>query len=379
MVGEGTTARTSLTINTSDERIIGLFETSGGIRMGSGASIETASQASLIKLLEDSFQQANMGFPPLEIYEALNVPEPSPAEPFEMVEAMAEALTAVHGFFGVRGGVGAGAGAVSVLAELRDFLQHVAEGRQDEANALLTPTHANIQTLLRTPGVFTDYSGRTFNCTAYEYAYWAKDTHMCLMLAEHMDEETKAYLLARIYAMEATGLTYQQNGAEHRSPHFDFTPLKEAYQRYLDGYDGWFAAQNWAAIDTAWCDVGKAQRDVPAHVAQEYCRPDRSFDPRPEFNEATLPRLLTFYNWATGRDDSWFPLATSNSGLGFDFTLIRALVGSERASTGAGWIASRHAQADLAAVSHLDDVRTVDLTQLRERLKPPALSHSMSL
>ncbi len=71
--------------------------------------------------------------------------------------------------------------------QARHFLSSVAKGTPDktdathvktEAEALLTAHPANTQTLLRAQGVFTDYSGRTFNCTAYEYAYWAKDTHM---------------------------------------------------------------------------------------------------------------------------------------------------------------------------------------------------------
>jgi hypothetical protein len=91
------------------------------------------------------------------------------------------------------------------------FLSSVAKATPDatdpthvktDAEALLTATPEHTQTLLRTPGVFTDYSGRTFNCTAYEYAYWAKDTHMCRMLERHMDDETKAYMLARIDEIE---------------------------------------------------------------------------------------------------------------------------------------------------------------------------------
>lgn len=269
--------------------------------------------------------------------------------------------------------------------QARHFLHDVAKGKQEEAEALLTITPANTQTLLRASGIFTDYSGRTFNCTAYEYAYWAKDTHMCRMLESHMDEETKAFMAARIDEMERidaatgqpVGLVYQQAGQEHRSAHFDFTPLKEAYQRYLAGYDAWYAAQNWAAIDAAWWDVGKAQRNIPVHVAQEYCRPGRSFDPRPEFNEATLPRVLTFYNWRTRRDDSWFPLAASNSGLGFDFALIRA-DGRARQGGSALWCRGG-ALADLAAITRLDEVRTDDFTLSREHLNPPPMSQSMSV
>lgn len=263
------------------------------------------------------------------------------------------------------------------------FLENVAYGQQDKAEKLLSQVFhgqpARIQAALLHRGLFTDYSGRKFNCSTYEYAYWAKDTHMCRMLERYMDDKTKAQMLTRIDAIEADGFTFQQNGEEHRSAHFDFTPLKEAYQRYLDGYDGWLAAENWEAMDAAWWDVGKAQRNVPAHVAQEYCRPDRSFDPRPEFNEATLPRVLTFYNWTIKRDDSWFPLAASNSGLGFDFSLMRGSARGRPWARGGARVGSGGASIDLAAVSRLDEVRTVDLTQSREHLNPPAVTQGMSV
>lgn len=87
---------------------------------------------------------------------------------------------------------------------MHQFLHYIAKGKQKEAEALLITIPENAQTLIRTPGVFTDYSGRTFNCTAYEYAYWAKDTHMCRMLEQHMNEETKVEILARIDNMEVT-------------------------------------------------------------------------------------------------------------------------------------------------------------------------------
>ena len=86
-------------------------------------------------------------------------------------------------------------------------------GKQAEAQKLLTDL-SNAQELLLTPATFTDYSGRTFHCTAYEYAYWAKDTHMRRMLEQHMDETTKAQMLERCEAIEKRGLKYRQNGKE---------------------------------------------------------------------------------------------------------------------------------------------------------------------
>ena len=207
--------------------------------------------------------------------------------------------------------------------QLRTFLHDVAKGKQDIAQNLLTDNPKRTEALLLSEGTFTDYSGRTFHCTAYEYAYWAKDTHMCRMLEAHMDSDMKAQILERVEKIERDGLSYHQHGKPFQSPHFDFTPLKVALDNYVKGYDNWEQTSNWDAMKAAWMQVGLAQRDVPAHVAQEYCRPDRSFSPLPTFNEGSLPRSLTFHNAITTNDDSWFPFTAEAGGLGFDFALIR--------------------------------------------------------
>ena len=340
--------------------------------------------------------------------------------------------------------------------KVRQLLDDVSKGKQNEANTILQASD-DIQTLLRTPGKFTDYSGRTFNCTAYEYAYWAKDTHMRRMLESHMDDETKTELLEKIDEIERSGLAYQQHGVSYRNPHydmsfvlknltpddfrqlqtlvgpnsvkiqqatadnyqktpftateyealkkaleqhkprgiyayfytwreealsaklqFDFHSLIPALETYVNNYDRW----DYHEREMAWLAVGKAQREVPAHIAHEYCRPGRSFDPRPEFNEETLPRVLTFDNYVTSVK-FWFPLTSLSSGLGFDFA------GGVRPAAGGGmeWRGGRRARVvgcgparcDLAAVSHLDEVRTADLTQSREILEMASPNHGLRL
>ena len=248
-------------------------------------------------------------------------------------------------------------------------LMLVAHGEQKAASYML---RRNPQLLLERRDV-TDYSGRTFkNITAYEYAYWAKDTHMCRMLEAHMDEATKANILERIDEMERDGLTYEQHGVvvEH-SKHFDFTPLITALTLYVQGFDNWSATSNWDAMRAAWMKVGLAQRDLPVHVVNEYCHSDRSFDPRPTFNEETLPRYLTFYNYITGVASTWFPLVVSDSaGLGVDFAVV---VGGRWLVSGASGpeaLLGPLARVDLVAVSHLGEVRTADLTLSRENLQP---------
>uniref|UniRef100_UPI0013EF9F00 hypothetical protein n=1 Tax=Legionella yabuuchiae TaxID=376727 RepID=UPI0013EF9F00 len=259
----------------------------------------------------------------------------------------------------------------------RQFLEDVAKGKQKEADVILQAS-SDKQSILRTPGKFTDYSGRTFHCTAFEYAYWAKDTHMCRMLEDHMDEETKAQLLARVEQMEEEGLTYQQHGLtiEHFK-HFDLTPLITALEHYVNNFERWLQTGNWHERDAAWMAVGKAQREVPAHVAQEYCREDRSFlvdGKPPSFKEDTLPRALTFYNDMKRTRCSWFPLAAaSTSGLGFGFALER---GRSRGCSMYGWPGP---SIDLAAVRHLDEVRSAELTSLRENLSQPDRTIGLSL
>lgn len=57
-------------------------------------------------------------------------------------------------------------------------------------------------------------------------------------------------------------------------------------------------------MQAAWLKVGLAQRDVPAHITQEYCHPDRSFDDVTQnkslldaSNPAHLKCSLRFFNW----------------------------------------------------------------------------------
>jgi hypothetical protein len=262
--------------------------------------------------------------------------------------------------------------------QVRELLKLVAQGDEEKAHALLNRASSEQQTLLRTTGRFTDYSGRVFECTAFEYAYWAKDIYMCRMLASHMDQDTISQLLARIDQMERidsstgmpTGLVYQQDGIEKRSRHFDFTPLKTALEEYIRGNSGWITTKNEAARLSAWMAVGKAQRNVPAHVAHEYCLPSRSFQTTPSFCDEKLERTLKFFNWITGRNDVWFPLPNEpETGLGFKFALMQdRLTSSWDALHTPSPALPPDPSADLNAIINLDLVRSKDLITLKEQL-----------
>lgn len=250
---------------------------------------------------------------------------------------------------------------------VRKFLEAVAHGNQDEAERMLEKN----PNLMISHDSVTDYSGRTFNCSAYEYAYWAKDTHMCRMLELHMDENTKAQMLNYCEAIEEYGLKYRQNGTEYRTSHFDFSQLEKAMEDYLHDYFICNRTHNSNEIEPNWLNIGLAQRDVPVHVINEYCRPDRSFTPIPEFNEDKLPRMVTFIDYQTGEDKALFPLVISYfSGLGVDFWLSRA---DRVQASSVKWCKDTAVHIDLKAIRHLDSVRTAELTQSRENLKPMEL------
>ncbi|MFC3907882.1 SidC [Legionella dresdenensis] len=264
----------------------------------------------------------------------------------------------------------------------RQFLQLVAYGQQNEAENLLKKDRELAQELLIAYDIpFTDYSGRTFTCSAYEYTWWAKDSHMRFMLERYMNDDTKKTLLKRVQYIEELidsdtffkrprGLVYTQQAKEYRSAHFDLTPLKNALRTYIEAYEQSpkRTKEDWEALDAVWIQVNLPQREVPAHIAQEYCHPARSFDDvakNPALldasNPANLERTLKFYNCNTGFFHEWFTpqQVPEGSGLGSSFAIMRAT----RAS-GAGGdesSCSQFAAIDLSAIEAIDEVRTKDL------------------
>jgi hypothetical protein len=99
---------------------------------------------------------------------------------------------------------------------------------------------------------------------------------------------------------------------DEKGGHF-INPLGVALQEFVDTLQGYEEtiqpndATAWAEaddhLDELWFKVGEAQRKVPVHIPNEYCRHDRSFDPTPEFKETVLPRTCNLWN-----NTVWFPL-----------------------------------------------------------------------
>ena len=301
--------------------------------------------------------------------------------------------------------------------DAKQFLQFVAYGQQEEADALLKSDPELAQELLKAADIpFTDYSGRTFTCTAYEYAYWAKDAHMQRMLEKYIrqDEETRLDILHRVKTIEEpvrsaatsgfwellfgpstkpNGLHYTTqdkagNIIDHRDAHFDLTPLISALKHYVSEFDKIKnkTEVDWERLDKIWVEiVGMAQRMVPAHIAHEYCHPDRSFEDITKnnalldaSNPANLKRQLKFYNGETGNDDAWFTpnSHSADSGLGFSIGILRgwrmwAGGGKRRAAGVAGACMDQMLVVDLVALTSIDEVRTSDCKQSLDNLNQP--------
>lgn len=155
---------------------------------------------------------------------------------------------------------------------------------------------------------------------------------------------------------------YKQTEAEKH--HFDFSSLIAALRDYVDNFD----TRNWDQREAAWCkNVGGAQKNVPAHVAAEYCRADRSFYPTPAFKEATLPRRLDFRNYVSGANSSWFSDTEAVSNFAVARGAAVLAVAGRRAH-------ARCCPADLAAITALYQVRTNELEILKDRLLTKALT-----
>lgn len=276
----------------------------------------------------------------------------------------------------------------------RQFLLHVAYGEEAEAETMLESNPYVAQELLISCNIpFTDYSGRTFCCTAYEYAYWAKDARMCRMLEKYMNGASKQILLNQVCKMEEfiglghfkkpRGLVYTQNGQEHHSLNFDLTPLKEGLQAYIQAFNQSpkESKADWESLDKRWVEVGLLQRELPAHIAQEYCHLERSFadvsrdaslldvsDP------ANLDRQFQFFNYETNSIDTWFKPDSylANTGLGFSFAIWRGPGIYARGRKG-----KSTPFCDLKALDLLDKVRTQDLKQSLATLSEPLFPQTL--
>ncbi|WP_078767312.1 hypothetical protein [Legionella maceachernii] len=148
--------------------------------------------------------------------------------------------------------------------------------------------------------------------------------------------------------------------------------LISSLNTYCEQYNNW----NWSQRENHWChQVGMAQREVPAHIAQEYCRTDLALTKKRSFTELEFPRTLEFYSWVTDSKDTWFPLHKEKE-LGNDFGIFNYnnAPGDRRVKRIGGWGSAKKwgdpqiLQENLAGLLTLCKVRFKQLIELGERL-----------
>ncbi|WP_207385702.1 hypothetical protein, partial [Legionella israelensis] len=274
------------------------------------------------------------------------------------------------------------------ILNARKFVHLVARGEENAAKAMLK---TDINLLLKKECV-TDYSGRTFEkVSAFQYALWAMDSHMWQMMLECLQEaanegnddlaeEIRTALLAQYQEVQDKGLHYTLNDKDRTrvegEHHFNFQPLLGALATYVQHFSQWKRPQR----EEHWCrKVGGAQRLIPAHVAQEYCRSDRQLDKSRSFKEDDFPRELEFFNKISKKIEPWFPLSKGH-GLGINFAIFNVVLTRKGAvpkgavtipEAGKNGVVRHMARHNLTALSTLCEVRTQEVAELGKLLSAP--------
>lgn len=248
----------------------------------------------------------------------------------------------------------------SAPVELAQFLKLVAEGEQEQCEAMLQKN----RDLALFSGNLRDLSGRSFeHITALQYAVWALDFHMWTMLRKYLPDEAAAQQLSM------TGSWVPTHGLHAGMAGGPLDKLDKALQTYITNFDAWYKASNWTAMEQCWCkQVGGAQLLLPAHVINEYCRPDRPFEPCPSFTEKDLPRTRKI------REGEWFTASCMGGTLGDKFAVGRAWGVEPRGACDSMWdlvsegYVSEVGFSDRRACASLCKVRTQQRDQLYSTL-----------
>jgi hypothetical protein len=252
------------------------------------------------------------------------------------------------------------------------LLTHVVRGEEDLACKLIIDAPEQLLTKMDV----TDYAGRCFhNINSFEYALWALDSHMWSMMLKTVSTipnylELLSGLREQHERFKINGITYTLDGKEIKEHHFNFEQLILALDTYHKQFHQWSESER----DKYWCTViGKAQYELPAHVAQEYCFPGRSFEPRPAFHETQLPRCLMFYNNLQHRTEEWWPKEESTTRLGVDFAIVgpRQWIDRSKPIMPRGLVAhaEKPALIDMKAIHALHLARSQDFQNLAHLLR----------
>lgn len=249
-----------------------------------------------------------------------------------------------------------------LLSKLGNF---VIAGNQDKAQKILQIR----PDLVAKRGLISDWSGRVFYCSPFEYALWALDVkYMCPMMLgclprNKTGEVLKRQLLEQAQAVGENGLCYKLDDQVYQEKYFSLELLKNVLKIYIEGFAIWSLSKQ----EEYWCTViGKVQLLLPAHIRQHYCDPEESFYDEPTFMKPKFTRSLKFRNWVGAElDDLWDGNLTR---LGVDFA-----IGCDTYQVSATFKRDcTDVQNDLEAITLLNDVRIgIDLPLLMKRLDTP--------
>jgi len=238
------------------------------------------------------------------------------------------------------------------------LLTYVLYGEQDKAERILKQYP---ELLLRRTDFTDPWTKKSFKDTSvFQYALWVKDTRMYNMMLDCLPQNEQGEEIRKSLLEQAKAQT----------EHFDFTPYIRALQTWVDNFDAWDEPNR----EANWCGkVGWAQKDLPAHVCQEYCSRDHLFYPIPDFTRKRLTRSLQFYNWVFKTWENWRPW----TGLGWEFAFVRGWADGRQWGVSSDMLGGvnqprlRNVINDLAVMTALSEVRTADIGFLMQRLQRP--------
>lgn len=242
--------------------------------------------------------------------------------------------------------------------KVRQLLSLVAQGDQTAAEELITSESG----LLLESNDVTDLSGRKFEgITAFQYAVWALDWHMWKMMRKYLAEDEARVQINRF----ETGSWVAAHG---RTAEKFIQNLVDSLKQLIDNSSNW----SWEQFKSYWVkEVGGNQKLLPAHVINEYCRPDLSFNDNRNFQDEQFPRTRET------NEGEWFTANYSGGLLGNEWASFRGAASwrGSRRSVACGGLClyyggrKQHIIADKKAIERLLTVRKEQCAELMASLK----------
>lgn len=211
------------------------------------------------------------------------------------------------------------------LSSTQQLLSHVARGEESEIKTFIQKNPRTFLTLLSVKADVLDYSGREFkNITLFQCAVWAQDIDMCfLLLFETKRIDCWKLFYAQYQALVKNGITYIQGDVTHSmSTRFNFREIFSVLEEIIESDLAWSSEEQTEYVRR----FGRAEQNLPANIAQEFCWPERGQNPNLDepFNNRFLQ--YTHYRYPPGsKTFSWWTNPAPSEKLGETFCIKRAL------------------------------------------------------